>query len=122
MTPGFVHCPHCGAVALLLRSGAPLKCCGEVMEPLEQGTGAEEKHAPQVHRAGNLVTVRVGQVPHPMTEEHYIEWVALETRLGLQLAHLTPEAEPKAEFPIAEGDEVKAAYAFCNQHKLWRNG
>ena len=39
---------------------------------------------------------------------------------GIQYAHLTPEDKPKAKFSLCDGDEVRAVYAFCNQHDLWR--
>ena len=55
-----------------------------------------------------------------MTQEHYIEWVCLETEHGIQYAHLDPDDKPKAKFSICDGDEVRAVYAFCNQHDLWR--
>jgi len=55
-----------------------------------------------------------------MTQEHYIEWVCLETEHGIQYACLDPADKPKAKFSICDGDEVRAVYAFCNQHDLWR--
>ena len=69
----------------------------------------------------HVVHVTVGAVEHPMTKEHYIEWVCLETEHGIQYAHLDPDDEPRAKFALCEGDEVRAVYAFCNQHDLWRN-
>lgn len=124
MSSKFFTCTHCGNLALLLRDkGVPLYCCSEPMKRLNAGeSGASaEKHAPIYECSEHSVRVRVGQTPHPMEPEHYIEWIALETRLGFQLAHLTPSAAPEAVFPLAEGDAVKAVYAFCNQHDLWRN-
>ena len=56
-----------------------------------------------------------------MTKDHYIEWVCLETEHGIQYAHLDPDDKPKAKFALCEGDEVRAIYAFCNQHDLWKN-
>ena len=69
---------------------------------------------------GNTVHVTVGSVEHPMTDEHFIEWICLETEHGIQYAHLDPNDKPKAKFALCEGDEVRAAWAFCNQHSLWR--
>ena len=79
-----------------------------------------EKHVPVYEVKENTVYVTVGCVEHPMTEEHYIEWVCLETEHGIQYAHLEPKDAPKAKFSICDGDEVRAVYAFCNQHNLWR--
>lgn len=117
-------CRHCGNIAALIRDkGVPLFCCGEKMRELIPNTAnaAEEKHVPICTRDKNTVHVTVGEVTHPMTDEHYIEWVLLETEKGLQIAHLTPKNEPKAVFALSEGDSVKAAYAYCNQHDFWRN-
>ena len=69
---------------------------------------------------GNVVHVTVGSVEHPMTQEHDIEWVCLETEHGIQYAHRGPDDQPMAKFAIYNGDEVRAVYAFCNQYNLWR--
>lgn len=84
-------------------------------------TGAREKHAPVVKREENTVSVCVGEAPHPMSPEHYIAWICLETEHGAQLAQLAPTDEPKAKFSLLDGEEVRGVYAFCNQHNLWRN-
>ena len=55
-----------------------------------------------------------------MLPAHYIEWIALETRKGVQLARLAPETAPKAQFALTEGDEVVAAYEYCNLHGYWK--
>ena len=103
-------------------SGISIQCCGEEMEEIIPGTsdGAQEKHVPVYNVNGETVTVSVGAAEHPMTSEHYIEWVCLETEHGIQYAHLDPDDKPKAKFSICDGDEVRAVYAFCNQHNLWR--
>ena len=93
------------------------------MQPLLSGTteASEEKHIPVYTVAENTVHVTVGELEHPMTAEHYIEWICLETEHGIQYTHLNPGDEPRAKFSLCEGDEVRAIYAFCNQHSLWRN-
>ena len=80
-----------------------------------------EKHVPVYEVNGNIVHVTVGAVEHPMTEEHYIEWICLETEQGIQYAHLKPNDEPRAKFALCDGEKIEAAYAFCNKHSLWRN-
>ena len=69
---------------------------------------------------GNIVTVRVGAVDHPMAPEHFIEWVSLQTKQGNQRKVLVPGQEPVVQFALCEGDEVEAVYAYCNLHGLWR--
>lgn len=82
--------------------------------------GAGEKHLPVVERDGEKLTVKVGSVFHPMTQEHSIGWIFLETRLGGQFAKLSPDKEPMAEFVLAKGDQAVAAYAYCNLHGFWK--
>ncbi len=119
----FYVCEHCGnIVAFVKESGVPVMCCGAKMKELVPGTsdGATEKHVPVIEVSGNTVTVSVGSVAHPMAEEHYIQWIALETKEGNQRKLLKPGEEPKAVFAITETDEVVAAYEYCNLHGLWK--
>ena len=79
-----------------------------------------EKHVPVFTVEGNTVHVSVGSAAHPMLPEHYIEWVAIQTKSGNQRKQLSPGDEPKACFSICDGDEVEAVYAYCNLHSLWK--
>ena len=78
-------------------------------------------HVPVCELKGNIVEVNVGSVDHPMTEEHFIEWVVLQTKQGNQRKQLKPGEAPKVCFALCEGDEVEAVYAYCNLHGLWKN-
>ena len=123
MNVKFYRCPVCGQLAALVKStGAPLVCCGKPMEEIIAGSvdASEEKHIPVYEVKGDTVEVCVGSVPHPMTEEHFIEWVFLKTKFGNQRKALRPGEEPKVCFKICDGDEVEAVYAYCNLHSLWR--
>lgn len=119
----FYVCKHCkNLVTLLHESGVPMMCCGEKMTELVPGTsdGAFEKHVPAVSVDGSTVTVKVGEVEHPMLENHYIQWIVLETKSGAQIHYLKPGEKPEAVFALAEGDEAIAAYEYCNLHGLWK--
>ena len=119
----FYRCKHCGQiVAMVKKTGVPIICCGEPMERIIPGSvdASAEKHVPVVSVDGNKVTVSVGSAPHPMLEEHFIEWVSLQTKLGNQRKALKPGDEPKVCFTVCDGDEVEAAYAYCNLHSLWK--
>ena len=70
--------------------------------------------------SGNLITVSVGSVEHPMLEAHYIEWIMLETKQGRQRKTLKPGEKPVAVFALTDGDEAVAAYEYCNLHGLWK--
>ena len=119
----FYQCLLCKKiVGMIQNSACPTKCCGESMVELVPNTtdAAVEKHVPEVKIEGNTVTVIVGSTAHPMAQEHYIQWIALETKQGAQRKPLTPGAAPEAVFALAQGDEAVAAYAYCNLHGLWK--
>ena len=81
---------------------------------------AREKHVPVVTVEGSVVQVVVGGVEHPMEEDHYITFIALETTAGLQMAYLKPGDRPAATFALVEGARAIAAYEYCNKHGLWK--
>ncbi len=119
----FYRCKHCGQIIEVVQgTGVPVICCGEPMEKLVPGTsdGAYEKHVPVIEVNGSIVTVSVGSVEHPMMEAHYIQWIALQTKEGFQRKVLKPGEAPKAVFALTEGDQVEAAYEYCNLHGLWK--
>lgn len=119
----FYRCPHCGKiVAIVKESGVPIVCCGEVMEEIKPGTAdaAAEKHVPVYTVNGNTVHVTVGEIEHPMSAEHYIEWISVQTKEGNQRKILSPDSKPQADFALVDGDEVEAVYAYCNLHSLWK--
>ena len=71
-----------------------------------------------IEQQGDHVTVKVGSVPHPMLDVHWIEWIVLETATGYQKKDLKPGEAPEAEFAVTE--PVLAAYEYCNLHGLWK--
>ncbi|MCD7844952.1 MAG: desulfoferrodoxin [Oscillospiraceae bacterium] len=123
MEQRFYACEHCGKIiAVVKETGVPVICCGEEMKEIIPGTtdAAVEKHVPVYQVADGKVSVTVGAAEHPMLPEHYIEWISLQTKQGNQRRELKPGQPPKAVFPILEGDEVVAVYAYCNLHSLWK--
>ena len=119
----FYRCKRCGQmVAIVKKKGCPIMCCAEPMEEIKAGEsdGAAEKHVPVYEVRDNKVYVTVGSVEHPMSEEHYIEWIALQTKGGNQRKALKPGDAPKAVFALLENDEVEAVYAYCNLHSLFK--
>ena len=80
---------------------------------------AQEKHVPVVTKKCKQVKVDVGSVAHPMTEEHLIEWVVLETEKGYQVKYLTAGELPVCSFSLAGDDKAVRVYAYCNLHGLW---
>ena len=118
----FYICEHCGnIVGMINDSGVPLVCCGQKMTKLEAGTveASREKHIPVVTREGNTVNVCVGSVEHPMTEEHSITWVYLQTCRGGQRKCLKAGEAPAVTFTLTDEEPI-AVYAYCNLHGLWK--
>lgn len=119
----YFKCEHCGNIVSMVKdAGVPIMCCGQKMAELLPGVtdAAVEKHVPEVEVQGNKVIAKVGSVTHPMVAEHYIEWISLETKEGVQRKNLKPEEEPKAEFILSDSDAPVAVYAYCNLHGLWK--
>ena len=118
-----LKCMHCGnIVEFVNESGVPIVCCGENMKVLDPNTtdAAQEKHVPVVEVAGNKVTVKVGSVAHPMTEEHHIAFIIVETdKGGVYKKYLDHTGAPEAEFVLADGEKAVAAYEYCNLHGFW---
>lgn len=118
----FFVCEHCGnIVGIVHDAGVPLMCCGQKMKQLEPGTveASTEKHIPVVSVEGDIVKVSIGAAPHPMTEEHSIQWVYLQTDRGGQRKCLNPGDEPAVSFALV-GEKPVAVYAYCNIHGLWK--
>jgi superoxide reductase len=118
----FFRCIQDGTLVGLIHGEGTLFCCGQPMEELIANTSdaAKEKHVPQVKVNGSDVTVDVGSIHHPMSEEHSINWVYLLTQKGGQRKNLPYDGKPVAQFRITEDDQVVAAYAYCNLHGLWK--
>lgn len=109
----FFICKHCGnLVGMIHNAGVKIICCGEPMTELVPNTtdAAGEKHLPVVEVSGKQVTVSVGSVPHPMTEEHHIAWVYLQTAKGGQRKSLPVGGEPKVTF-LLEDDRAPSRHS-----------
>jgi superoxide reductase len=122
METKFYKCDRCGQIIAVVKgTGAPLVCCGEKMKELVPGSvdASQEKHVPVIIGETGAVTVKIGSAAHPMTPEHYIEWIVLRTTLGNQRKALTPEDAPEARFALLDGEEIISALAYCNLHGLW---
>lgn len=120
--PKIYRCNVCGNIVELLHEGAgTLVCCGQNMELLKANTvdAAQEKHVPIIEKTANGIKVKVGSVPHPMDEAHFIEWIAIMFDGKVDRKFLKPGDEPEAEFNV-QADEI-VAMEYCNLHGLWQN-
>ena len=120
----FYICEHCGnIIGMIHDAGVRVMCCGQKMTKLEPGTveASVEKHLPvvTVSEDGKTVTANVGSVAHPMTPEHSITWVYLETDKGGHRKALEAGSDPVVKFALCDEKPV-AVYAYCNLHGLWK--
>lgn len=117
----FYRCRRCGKIVAFVHDApTPTVCCGEEMELLTANTtdAATEKHVPVIVREDGELYAIVGSTEHPMTPEHYIEFIALETDKGFRIAYLEPGEAPKVA--LLKDENVKTVYAYCNLHGLWK--
>lgn len=114
-------CEVCGNMVEMIHTGAgELVCCGQAMKLFEENTvdAAVEKHVPVVEKADGGVKAKVGSVPHPMEEKHYIEWIEVIAGEKAYRQFLKPGEAPEATFAIgADGITVRE---YCNLHGLWK--
>ncbi len=115
-------CEVCGNVVEVLHKGAgELVCCGQPMKLMKENSvdAAQEKHVPVIEKTDDDIKVKVGSVPHPMVEEHYIEWIELIADGQAYRQFLNPGDTPEAVFKI-EAQNITAR-EYCNLHGLWKS-
>jgi superoxide reductase len=116
------QCDVCGNMVEMVHGGqGDLVCCGQPMKLFTENTvdAAKEKHVPVIEKVDGGFKVKVGSVPHPMEEKHYIEWVELIAGPKVYRHFLNPGDAPEATFQI-EIQQVTAR-EYCNLHGLWKN-
>jgi superoxide reductase len=115
-------CNVCGNIVEVMHTGAgELICCGQPMELQTENTidASREKHVPVVEKTKNGIKVKIGSVPHPMEEAHYIEWIEVIADGKVCKKFLKPGDQPEAEFEV--NGEIVIARAYCNLHGLWKD-
>ena len=114
-------CEVCGNIIEVLHGGqGELTCCGQAMVLLKENTtdAAKEKHVPVIEKIAGGFKVKVGEVAHPMTAEHFIQWIELIADGKAYRQFLNPDEAPEAVFMV-DADSV-AAREYCNLHGLWK--
>ena len=114
-------CNVCGNIVEVLHGGVgELVCCGKPMELLKENTtdAAKEKHVPVIEKIDGGYKVKVGSIPHPMEEKHYIEWIELLADGKAYRQFLKPGIPAEAVFNV-QADTVSAR-EYCNVHGLWK--
>jgi len=114
-------CSLCGNIVEVVHTGAgELVCCGQPMDLMTENTvdAAKEKHVPVIEKLDNGFKVKVGSVPHPMEEKHWIEWIELMADGKVYRQNLSPGDAPEAVFCVAAS--TVTAREYCNLHGLWK--
>jgi len=114
-------CEVCGNIVEMLHAGAgELVCCGAPMKNYVENTvdAAREKHVPVVEKIAGGFKVKVGSVPHPMEEKHYIEWIEVIADGKAYREFLQPGQAAEATFEIKA--EKVVAREYCNLHGMWK--
>lgn len=114
-------CKICGNIVEVLHTGGgTLVCCGEPMELLPEKTAdvGMEKHVPVIEKTATGIKVKIGSIPHPMEDKHYIEWIQIIADGRSYRKFLKPGDTPEAEFSIQA--ENITAREYCNIHGLWK--
>ena len=116
----FFVCKHCGKlVREITSSKANTICCGEEMTELVANSvdASLEKHTPVVEIVEDELLIKVGSTLHPMTKEHYIQWIVVSNDERYYEVKLFPEQDPVVRIPLLRNATV---YAYCNLHGLWK--
>ncbi|MFH1037627.1 MAG: desulfoferrodoxin [PVC group bacterium] len=117
-------CEVCGNIVEVLHAGAgALVCCGQEMTLMEEKTADKtiEKHVPVIEEVQDGTVVKVGSVPHPMADAHYIEWIQMISPDGVHAPRhfLKPGEPPETKFKMKPAGAT--AREFCNVHGLWKS-
>jgi len=118
-------CSICGNIIEVIHAGVgQLVCCGKPMELLKEKASdvGLEKHVPLIEKTATGIKVKVGSIPHPMEDKHYIEWVEIISEGRACRKFLKPGDKPEAEFETSSSIENIRAREYCNVHGLWKKG
>ena len=116
------RCDICGNMVNLMAVGrGDLVCCQKPMRLLveQHKEAGKEKHVPVVERTEHGIRVRIGSIPHPMEDRHFIEWIEVRNGPLALLRMLKPDEPPEGEFPLRETNVKVRCY--CTMHGLWAN-
>ena len=116
-------CGLCGNIVELLHGGeGTLVCCGQDMKLIVENTtdAAKEKHVPVIEKTDKGIKVKIGSVPHPMEEKHFIEWIELVADGKVFREFLKPGMPPEATFCVCFQPKTITAREYCNLHGLWK--
>ena len=114
-------CEVCGNITEVLHGGVgTMICCNRPMTLLLEKTEDEgaEKHVPVIENVEGGIKVKVGSIPHPMEEDHFIEWIEVIANDEIVREYLKPNSPAESIFSIKNEDIIIREY--CTVHGLWK--
>lgn len=119
----YYKCDICGNLFEVVNDSKVVPiCCGQEMNKLKANgddSASKEKHVPEYEVKDNYAHVYVGSEPHPMTDEHYIDWIEIYTDKGMYRKNVKDSKKAEATFILDDDETIQKVYAFCNLHGLW---
>ncbi len=114
-------CSVCGNMVEVVHvGGGELVCCGKpmILQVANTVDASKEKHVPVIEINDKGVLVKIGAVPHPMEDKHYIEWIEVIADGNAERIFLKPGDKPEVSFRCKP--KQITARAYCNLHGLWQ--
>ncbi len=118
-----LKCDICGNIVEIMHGGnGTLVCCGKDMKMFVENTtdAAKEKHVPIAKKTATVISVKVGDVAHPMEDKHYIEWIEVVSGQQVYRKYLKPGEKPEASFEVKDSASNTFTREYCNLHGLWK--
>lgn len=117
-------CNSCGQIVTIIHAGHDMiSCCDQpmVLQEAHKKDVGVEKHLPVIEKTATGIKVKVGDIPHPMGEDHQIEWIEVTYQGQTHRQFLKPTDAPEADFALQVDDlnQIQAR-EYCNLHGLWQ--
>ena len=108
----FYVCPVCGNT-IHSTGDTVVSCCGITLPALE-AEDADDTHGITIEKVEDEHFI---SIPHPMTKQHFISFVAFVTSDRLQMVKFYPESGAETRLQL-RGKGI--LYYYCNQHGLFK--
>lgn len=122
MSVKFYKCNVCGNIICKIEdSGMPLSCCRRQMTELTACTSEETKakHNPIFEYKDGYLKVSIGSNPHPTEDEHHVQFIVVETSMGIHIKKVDVPHKAIACFKLCETEYISAVYSLCSLHGIF---
>lgn len=108
----FYVCPICGNI-IHSAGDTVVSCCGITLPPLE-AEDADDAHGITAEKVEDEHFITI---PHPMTKQHFISFVAFVTADRIHLVKFYPESNAETRLQLRGRGYL---YYYCNRHGLFK--